>query len=192
MKKLHLSILLLITLIFLASCSTDGKVKEIKLQKYDTQISLAKGEEYTFYLELDVKGEFSPELVKVNNSKENSVKIEFSELEMGKYAFYKLTAQNEGTALISFSSDDCKNPPQQMCVSVTEKRTDKTNNNENGKTEEFSQEEKDYVLNTSSKRIHLPDCQSAVTMKEKNRKEYHGSISQLVSDGYKRCANCNP
>ncbi len=50
----------------------------------------------------------------------------------------------------------------------------------------------DYVLNTSSKKIHKPDCALAKTIKEHNRQEYSGSISQLTADGYTACGTCKP
>ena len=35
------------------------------------------------------------------------------------------------------------------------------------------EQETDYVLNTSSKKFHLPDCSSVDSMSGKNRQEYH-------------------
>ncbi len=49
-----------------------------------------------------------------------------------------------------------------------------------------------YVLNTSSKRFHIPSCKSAVTMKEKNRDTFTGSREELLSMGYVPCGNCDP
>ena len=37
------------------------------------------------------------------------------------------------------------------------------------------EQETDYVLNTSSKKFHRPDCSSVDSMSEKNRQEYHGT-----------------
>ena len=48
----------------------------------------------------------------------------------------------------------------------------------------------DYILNTNSKKIHLPDCSSVSTMSEKNKKAYTGTIEDLLSDGYTRCGSC--
>lgn len=50
----------------------------------------------------------------------------------------------------------------------------------------------DYILNTSSKKIHLPDCGSVSTMSDKNKAEYHGSIEDLLNQGYKPCGTCKP
>ncbi len=47
-----------------------------------------------------------------------------------------------------------------------------------------------YVLNTNTKRIHLPTCSLAQSMKTENRKEHSGSIDALLSQGYKKCGSC--
>ncbi len=49
---------------------------------------------------------------------------------------------------------------------------------------------KDYILNIKSKKIHLPTCQGAEAMSEKNKKEYHGTVSGLKSGGYTPCGIC--
>lgn len=55
-----------------------------------------------------------------------------------------------------------------------------------------SGEKCDYVLNTNSKKIHLPDCSSAKSMSEKNREEYCGTKEELLDRGYTECSQCNP
>lgn len=62
-------------------------------------------------------------------------------------------------------------------------------------TEEASKapdQEAMYILNENSKKIHTPDCPSIQDTKPKNRKEYHGSLQELLDDGYTGCKNCNP
>lgn len=50
----------------------------------------------------------------------------------------------------------------------------------------------DYVLNTSSKKFHRPDCPSVDSMSEKNRQEYHGTREELIAQGYEPCGSCHP
>ena len=38
-----------------------------------------------------------------------------------------------------------------------------------------AEEARDYVLNTSSHKFHLPSCSSVEAMSEKNREDYHGT-----------------
>lgn len=52
--------------------------------------------------------------------------------------------------------------------------------------------EKEYILNTNSKKIHLPDCSSVDDMAEKNKQKYYGTIEDLISDGYSTCGYCKP
>lgn len=54
------------------------------------------------------------------------------------------------------------------------------------------EQETDYVLNTSSKKFHRPDCPSVDSMSEKNRQEYHGTREELIAQGYEPCGSCNP
>ncbi len=49
-----------------------------------------------------------------------------------------------------------------------------------------------YILNTSSKRFHLPDCSSVRDMKASNREDYIGTRDALLARGYKPCGRCNP
>lgn len=49
-----------------------------------------------------------------------------------------------------------------------------------------------YILNTSSKKFHRPDCSSVTQMKNSNKKEFSGSREELISQGYDPCKRCNP
>lgn len=48
----------------------------------------------------------------------------------------------------------------------------------------------DYVLNTNSKKIHVPTCDSVSKMSAKNRKDVHDTLSNLEAQGYEPCKNC--
>ncbi|MCI8301215.1 MAG: DNA/RNA non-specific endonuclease [Oscillospiraceae bacterium] len=49
-----------------------------------------------------------------------------------------------------------------------------------------------YVLNTSSRKFHLPACSGAASISEANRQAYAGSRADLVSRGYSPCGTCKP
>lgn len=50
---------------------------------------------------------------------------------------------------------------------------------------------KTYVLNTSSKKIHSPDCRYATSMKEENKKVVENAdLDELLSEGYEVCSVC--
>lgn len=50
----------------------------------------------------------------------------------------------------------------------------------------------EYILNTSTKKIHYPDCKSVKQMSEKNKKSTSQSRDSLISQGYSPCGNCRP
>lgn len=50
----------------------------------------------------------------------------------------------------------------------------------------------EYVLNTSTKKFHKPDCSSVDSMKQDNKEEYTGSRQQLIKEGYSPCGVCKP
>ncbi len=48
-----------------------------------------------------------------------------------------------------------------------------------------------YILNTSSKKIHAPTCSGAKNMNEKNRKLIKGTqVEQYLNKGYEYCGSC--
>lgn len=62
---------------------------------------------------------------------------------------------------------------------------------ENGGTTSAAGEQ-EYVLNTNSRKFHLPDCSGAATISEANRQEYTGSRDALIAEGYEPCGRCKP
>lgn len=50
----------------------------------------------------------------------------------------------------------------------------------------------DYILNTNSKKFHLPSCSSAADISPSNREEYHCNRQELIDQGYEPCRRCNP
>lgn len=56
--------------------------------------------------------------------------------------------------------------------------------------EEPSEPQYDLVINKNTKKFHLSYCSSVNQMKEKNKKEYHGTIQEVIDMGYSPCKNC--
>ena len=52
--------------------------------------------------------------------------------------------------------------------------------------------QKTYVLNTGTKKFHLPSCGSISDIKLKNRQEYKGTRESLIKQGYVPCGTCKP
>ena len=49
-----------------------------------------------------------------------------------------------------------------------------------------------YILNTKTQRVHMPDCSSVSSISEANRKNYTGTLDDLLADGYTPCGSCKP
>lgn len=49
-----------------------------------------------------------------------------------------------------------------------------------------------YVLNTKSKKIHLPECSSVDKIEESNKEVTDKSKEELIDEGYTLCGSCKP
>ena len=58
------------------------------------------------------------------------------------------------------------------------------------KSEGTTEEKQTYVLNTNTKKYHLPACDSLKSMKEKNRENRKTTEKTLQKEGYSPCKNC--
>ena len=67
-----------------------------------------------------------------------------------------------------------------------------TENGEKDDTGTGESGEMTYILNTSSKKFHDPDCAGAKTMKESNKQTYTGSRDDVIAEGYSPCGTCKP
>ena len=57
---------------------------------------------------------------------------------------------------------------------------------------EFPPKEYTYILNTSTKKFHLPTCHSVNQMKDNNKSTFTGNREELIKQGYSPCKNCKP
>ena len=62
--------------------------------------------------------------------------------------------------------------------------------NQNQDNTDGGDESQAYVLNTSSHKIHHPDCYTIKNMKEENREDVYGPIEEYLEDGYEKCRTC--
>lgn len=85
---------------------------------------------------------------------------------------------------------------RQMETPSTEATPGETAGEESGEEPSAQDEEEgveqDYILNTSSKKFHLPTCGSVKQMKDSNKQTYHGTREALIAQGYDPCGNCRP
>lgn len=52
--------------------------------------------------------------------------------------------------------------------------------------------QQEYILNTSSKKFHIPGCSGAASISGANRQAYTGSRQDLLDQGYTPCGICKP
>ncbi len=53
-------------------------------------------------------------------------------------------------------------------------------------------QQQQYVLNTSSKKIHLPSCGAVQSVKEENKRVVYETKETLIEQGYEACKSCRP
>lgn len=63
--------------------------------------------------------------------------------------------------------------------------------NDNTDVGQEPESESKYVLNTNTKKVHIPTCSSAVDMSEKNRQDYNGTLEDILAEGYTKCGICH-
>lgn len=61
-----------------------------------------------------------------------------------------------------------------------------------GSASETPAPETSYILNTNTRRFHLPSCSSVSEIKDSNKETYTGSRDTLIEEGYVPCGICRP
>ena len=64
--------------------------------------------------------------------------------------------------------------------------------NENTPSDDSEELTESFILNTSSKKFHIPGRSCANSVSEKNKQEYTGTREALIKDGYSPCGTCKP
>ena len=95
----------------------------------------------------------------------------------------KVTAVKAGTVTITAKTS---NGLKATCKVTVKEKSDTTviNGTANGNIT--------YVLNTNTKKFHLPSCSSVKDMKDKNKQEVTCSRDEVIDMGYVPCKRCEP
>ena len=67
-----------------------------------------------------------------------------------------------------------------------------SSNNTSKNTTKQESNTKTYILNTNTKKFHIPSCSSVKQMNESNKQKYNGSRQDLINKGYSPCKRCHP
>ena len=104
----------------------------------------------------------------------------------------EVTSTPEPTSTSAPSPTEAPTETTTKQVETNETNPPETAKETNHTTVEVTSEEKDYVLNTSTKKYHRPSCSSVSKIKDKNKAERHCAKEELENEGYEACSNCNP
>ena len=96
-----------------------------------------------------------------------------------------LTGLQPGKTTVTITGKDNKVTCKPLDVTVREQETEVT-------TKEDRLVEQEYVLNTSTMKIHYPGCSAISKMSSKNKKEVVGTLEEFEAQGYTPCGQCNP
>jgi len=91
--------------------------------------------------------------------------------------------------ILLFSLFSCNHYEKKEFLSETEKIIFTESSTERSAVEN-EKKNYTYVLNTDSKKIHKPTCGTGDLILPENRKNFCGSIEELLEDGYTKCGNC--
>lgn len=129
--------------------------------------------------------------------------------ETGNHVLYRVTPIFKGSELVArgvqieaFSVEDdgegicfnvyCYNNQPGITIDYETGKSELSKGNVGTTAGKAEEKTADYVLNTSSKKIHLPSCSSVKSMSSKNKEEYSGSKNELLKQGYTECGYCKP
>ena len=121
--------------------------------------------------------------------------------ETGNHVLYRVTPIFEGDNLVAsgvqMEAESVEDKGEGICFNVY------AYNNQPGVEIDYAtgesraadsqtQEQQTYILNSSSKKFHTPDCSSVAKIGASNKQTYTGSRSDLLAQGYQPCNICKP
>lgn len=123
--------------------------------------------------------------------------------ETGNHVLYRVTPIFEGTNLVAagvqMEAISVEDEGEGICFNIYVYNVQPgviidyaTGDNELDEDAFSAGETQTYILNTGSRKFHLPSCEGAREMKPENRQEYTGTRELLIVQGYKPCGSCKP
>lgn len=118
-----------------------------------------------------------------------------------------LTIQVEDKEAIAKAEENKKNEEEEAALAKAKKtkkdskaEISKGDNNESDSQNNFNtydnpeqqQTKSSYVLNTDTKKFHLPTCRDVSKIAPSNYSTYDGSKDDIENQGYSSCGHCNP
>ncbi len=109
-----------------------------------------------------------------------------------------ITIKSNGSEITVITNDDFSSLGNQNNTNnnLTDKNSSSNSTEENLNSslldETTSSSDYKWVLNTKSKKIHTPECNSVSKISSSNCETSNKTISELEKEGYARCKTCNP
>ncbi len=199
MKYRFLIFLLLITV--LAGCDKQslagGNITSFDSPAFDGgELELEVGDSSEGWISPNIVSldDFSEDDVTFVSEDESVATIEYTGTRAEIFLYYTVTAVGEGETLVYVTDENgnvCSTKQSirvglNDVVEITEPVSDNAE-----KTQDVEKNGITYVLNTSSKKIHLPSCSSVGKIKSENYAETD-DYSAALAEGYVPCKSCNP
>ena len=93
-----------------------------------------------------------------------------------------------GSKVAEEASSESKVAEDTNVQAATESTTETTV--ESSSSSDFADQERTYILNTNTKKVHLPDCRSVKDMADHNKVECVGTLNDIKNKGYTPCKRC--
>lgn len=168
--------------------TTKSTITSIEFNSSDA-LKLAPDETEYDYIRVVYDGAFDIESIVFVSSDENVVTVE-KESKRNSLVYFTITAVGEGSATVHAETTDGSVKSDIINVTVSEKETE-SDTTQKATVAATEKQNIEYVLNTSSKRIHYKSCSSVKDIKSVNYAETD-DYDSAIAEGYKPCGNCKP
>lgn len=126
----------------------------------------------------------------ITNLQDEKTKLENENQELNsKIEELKNTSSVKTTSNITSNNTTKNNSSTNSNSSTSTSKTTSTSSSTNLSTKNTTSS---YVLNTNSKKFHIPSCSSVSKMNDSNKKYVNESRDEIISKGYVPCKVCNP
>ena len=170
----------------------DSRVKYGKPGKYKVRFTVSDsvGNKTAKTMDVNVKDTTNP-VIKLSQS---TFSLEIGESKPN-YKYYASASDSfDGDISSSITVDDSGvNYSRSGSYSVYFSAADKAGNRGTASASvNINSNERWYVLNKNTKKIHIDGCRALSTMKSSNKREVYTTYDSLIRQGYTPCAICNP
>ncbi len=104
----------------------------------------------------------------------------------------EVSTTKQATEAVTTVTSEITTVTSEITEEITEETTIASTEEVTSEASSAQDSETVYILNTSTKKFHYPDCRHVSSIKDENKSEYTGSRDDLIEEGYSPCGTCNP